>query len=85
MNILAINPGHNGSAALLVDGELKFYIEEERLSRAKYDGNPYLGILEALKYGVDLLVLGGTHLSFHSYLGQVKILTLLWFVNTIQK
>ena len=64
MNILAINPGHNGSAALLVDGELKFYIEEERLSRAKYDGNPYLGILEALKYGVDVLVLGGTHPQF---------------------
>lgn len=60
MNILAINPGHNGSAALLVDGELKFYIEEERLSRNKYDGNPYMGILEALKYGVDVLVIGGT-------------------------
>ena len=50
MNILAINPGHNGSAALLVDGELKLYIEEERLSRSKYDGNPFRGILEALKY-----------------------------------
>jgi carbamoyltransferase len=61
MNILAINPGHNGSAAFLVDGELKFYIEEERLSRMKYDGNPYRGILEALPYGIDILVLGGTH------------------------
>ena len=61
MNILAINPGHNGSAALLVDGELKFYIEEERLSRSKYDGNPFSGMVEALKYGVDILVLGGTH------------------------
>ena len=64
MNILAINPGHNGAAALLVDGELKFYIEEERLSRNKYDGNPYRGILEALKYGVDILVLGGTSEQF---------------------
>jgi len=60
MNILAINPGHNGSAALLIDGELKFYIEEERLSRNKYDGNPFRGIIEALKYGVDTLVIGGT-------------------------
>ena len=60
MNILAINPGHNGSAALLVNGELKFYIEEERLSRNKYDGNPYKGMIEALKYGVDVLVIGGT-------------------------
>jgi len=64
MNILAINPGHNGSAALLVDGELKFYIEEERLSRNKYDGNPFVGIIEALKYGVDILVLGGTSEHF---------------------
>ena len=61
MNILAINPGHNGSVALLVDGELKFYIEEERLSRGKYDGNPYRGMMEAIKYGVDILVLGGTY------------------------
>jgi len=64
MNILAINPGHNGSAALLVDGEIKFYVEEERLSRSKYDGNPFMGILEALKYGVDILVLGGTQSKF---------------------
>jgi carbamoyltransferase len=64
MNILAINPGHNGSAALLVDGELKFYIEEERLSRNKYDGNPFKGMMEALKYGVDVLVLGGTSEEF---------------------
>jgi len=64
MNILAINPGHNGSAALLVDGELEFYIEEERLSRSKYDGNPYMGILEGLKHGIDVLVLGGTHPEF---------------------
>ena len=60
MNILAINPGHNGSAALLVDGELKFYIEEERLSRSKYDGNPYRGIIEGLRYGIDALIIGGT-------------------------
>ena len=64
MNILAINPGHNGSAALLVDGEIKFYIEEERLSRSKYDGNPFRGIFEALKYGVDVIVLGGTSPQF---------------------
>ena len=60
MNIIAVNPGHNGSAAFLVDGELKFYIEEERLSRSKYDGNPYRGILEAVNYGVDCIVIGGT-------------------------
>ena len=64
MNILGINPGHNGSAALLIDGELEFYIEEERLSRSKYDGNPLMGILEGLKHGIDVLVLGGTSPQF---------------------
>lgn len=64
MNILAINPGHNGSVAFLVDGELQFYIEEERLSRSKYDGNPYRGIMEALPYGIDVIVLGGTSEQF---------------------
>jgi carbamoyltransferase len=64
MNILGINPGHNGAAALLVDGELEFYIEEERLSRSKYDGNPLMGIIEGLKHGIDVLVLGGTSPQF---------------------
>lgn len=60
MNILGINPGHNGAAALLIDGELEFYIEEERLSRSKYDGNPLMGIIEGLTHGIDVLVIGGT-------------------------
>lgn len=61
MKILAVNPGHNGSVAYLVDGELKFYIEEERLSRQKYDGNPFRGILEAIQGGgVDVVAIGGT-------------------------
>lgn len=54
MNVLAINPGHNGSVAFWKHDKLKFYIEEERLSRQKYDGNPYRGMVEALKYGVDI-------------------------------
>tara|TARA_R110002126_G_scaffold82842_6_gene202776 strand:- start:5167 stop:6888 length:1722 start_codon:yes stop_codon:yes gene_type:complete len=60
MNILGINPGHNGSVALLIDGKLEFYIEEERLSRSKYDGNPLMGIIEGLTHGIDALVIGGT-------------------------
>lgn len=64
MNIIAVNPGHNGSTAFLVDGELKFYIEEERLSRMKYDGNPFRGIMEAVNHGVDFIVLGGTTEQF---------------------
>lgn len=60
-NILAINPGHNGSAALISDGEIIFYGEEERFSRMKYDGNPFRAMLHALtNFTVDEIVIGGT-------------------------
>lgn len=66
-NILAINPGHNGSAALIVDGKVVYYAEEERLSRMKYDGNPYRAMIHALIYNkVDELVIGGTTTQLHS-------------------
>lgn len=61
-NILAVNPGHNGSICLLKDGEIDLYIEEERITRIKYDSNPIrtlYKILETTK--IDALVLGGTH------------------------
>lgn len=61
MKILAVNPGHNGSIAYLEDGELKLYIEEERVTRQKYDGNPFKAISIIVQNGVDVLVLGGTH------------------------
>jgi carbamoyltransferase len=59
---MAINPGHNGSAALVVDGEIVFYAEEERLSRLKYDGNPFRAMLHILiNHTVDEIVIGGTN------------------------
>ncbi|NDG29554.1 hypothetical protein EB118_05580 [bacterium] len=65
-NILGINPGHNGSAALISDGEVVFYVEEERLTRMKYDGNPFRGMLEVLKHWhVDVLVIAGTGQEEH--------------------
>lgn len=61
-NILAINPGHNGSAALVSDGEVLFYCEEERLSRMKYDGNPFRAMLQILLNNpIDELIIGGTN------------------------
>jgi len=60
-NILALNPGHNSSVALVQDGQLTYYCEEERLSRMKYDGNPFRAMLACLEtYKVDELVIGGT-------------------------
>ena len=65
MIILAVARGHNGSTCLMVDGEIVFYLEEERLSRFKYDGSPMLGILKAFEYvdHIDHLVVCHTHRS----------------------
>jgi len=64
-NILAINPGHNGSAALISDGDVKYYLEEERLSRMKYDGNPFRSMIDIMnRFKVDELVIVGTGVDF---------------------
>ena len=40
-NVLGVNLSHNGSIALVSNGKLIFYLEEERLSRIKRDNIPY--------------------------------------------
>jgi len=65
-NVMAINPGHNGSVSLVVDGKLEYYIEEERLSRQKYDANPFRGMLYLMEdYPIDELIIGGTGQENH--------------------
>ena len=51
MVILGINAYHpDSSACLLIDGEIKIAIEEERLNRIKHwSGFPKLSIMECLK------------------------------------
>lgn len=60
--IAGITRGHNGATCLLKDGELVFYIEEERLSRKKYDGGPLAGMLKIKEYTdkLDYLVIAHT-------------------------
>jgi carbamoyltransferase len=48
--IAGITRGHNGGVCLLKDGEIVFSIEEERLSRKKYDGGPYASMVKILDY-----------------------------------
>lgn len=48
--ILGIARGHNAGVCLLKDGEIVFAIEEERLTRTKYDGGPYASMLKVLEY-----------------------------------
>jgi len=61
--ILGCSRGHNSSTTLMVDGEIVFYLEEERLSRFKRDGTPLLGLLKAFEYvdHIDHLVVTHTH------------------------
>ncbi len=60
--IAAITRGHNASVCLLKDGEIVFSIEEERLSRHKYDGGPYASMIKILEYTdkLDYLVVAHT-------------------------
>ena len=60
--IAGMSRGHNATVCLLKDGEIVMQIEEERLSRRKYDGGPYAGIVKILDYTdkLDYLVIAHT-------------------------
>ena len=48
--IAGVARGHNSGVCLLKDGEIVFSIEEERLTRLKYDGGPLASMLKILEY-----------------------------------
>lgn len=60
--IAAITRGHNAGVCLLKDGQVVFAIEEERLSRHKYDGGPFACMVKILDYTdkLDFLVIAHT-------------------------
>jgi carbamoyltransferase len=60
--IAAIARGHNSGVCLLKDGEIVFSIEEERLSRHKYDGGPFASMIKILEYTdkLDYLIIAHT-------------------------
>ena len=61
--IAGIARGHNASVCLLKNGEIIFSLEEERLSRRKWDGGPFAGMIKILEYTdkIDYLVVAHTH------------------------
>jgi len=61
--VVGVARGHNASTTLMIDGEIIFYLEEERLSRRKYDGCPLLGLLKVFEYvdHIDHLLVCHTH------------------------
>ena len=60
--IAGIARGHNAAVCLLKNGELVFSIEEERLTRKKYDGGPLACITKILEYTdkLDYLIVSHT-------------------------
>ena len=65
----AIARGHNGGACLLKDGELVFNIEEERLTRTKYDGAPLASMMKFKEYTdkLDFLVVASTNIEIRFF------------------
>ena len=66
--IAAIARGHNAGVCLLKNGEVVFSIEEERLSRHKYDGGPLASMIKILEYTdkLDYLVVAHTQSLEHT-------------------
>lgn len=60
--IAGVARGHNSSVCLLKNGEIVFSIEEERISRSKYDGGPFAAFLKILNYTdrLDFIVIAHT-------------------------
>ena len=59
--IAGIARGHNAGVCLMKDGEIVFSIEEERLTRRKYDGGPLASMLKILDYTDKLDYLAISH------------------------
>jgi len=57
MNVLGFNPSHHSSACIVKNGKLILFLQEERISREKYDSSPFLSLKKIAKnfkldYGV---------------------------------
>jgi carbamoyltransferase len=51
--VIGISASHNAAACLMADGDVKVAIQLERLTRRKYDGQPFLRASEAIQYCLD--------------------------------
>ena len=67
--VLGINKSHNASAALLVNNEVVFHIESERISGVKYDPHPFVAINKIKDFvdHIDVLVISGLSETRSSY------------------
>tara|TARA_R110000803_G_C11932115_1_gene315561 strand:- start:6 stop:1115 length:1110 start_codon:yes stop_codon:yes gene_type:complete len=68
MNILGFNPSHHGSVCLLQDGELKHFIQEERIgNREKYSMLPFRSFIDILQnYKIDYITCSTPSMTYNS-------------------
>src|SRR5205809_3083199 len=71
MKVLGIHDGHNASACLFVDGEIRLALQEERLRRVKnWSGLPIQAVQWILKESglnpreIDCLAFNGHHAAY---------------------
>jgi|TARA_R110001592_G_scaffold46035_1_gene146868 carbamoyltransferase len=66
MNILGFNPAHHGSVCLLQDGEIKYFIQEERIgNRKKYVSLPFKTFIDILQnYKIDRVTWGTPSMTY---------------------
>ena len=69
MTILGFNPNHHGSICLLEDGELKFFIQEERIgNRIKYKSYPFKAFIDTIKTNkIDYISWGSPSMEMPLY------------------
>ena len=83
-NILGINTSHNGSACLLIDGKVKFFLEEERITKRKHDEFP-LRIIEYVSNNCKINEISVSGLYTHPFNLDESILSFYlskYFPNT---
>lgn len=74
-NILGINLSHNSSVCVLSDGEIVFFLEEERLSRNKADIQPlYLLNYVSNQFNINEIVISGLSNLFENNYSYKKSL-----------
>jgi carbamoyltransferase len=61
MIVVGLSRYHNSSVCLLIDGEIAFHVENERLSNIKYDSYPFLALNKIKEYvdHVDVIAIAG--------------------------
>lgn len=83
--IAGIARGHNAGVCLLKNGEIVFSIEEERLTRVKYDGGPFASILKIKEYTDKLDYMVFSHTTPLETAGTIEYTGDLLYVGFARK